>query len=75
MKYVVCFLHLRFPQVAPEKEVCEQSQTYLFQPSVQVPPCMQGWSWQWPGILWHDERIEPAIKDAGDTLILNMDAT
>lgn len=50
----------RFPQVAPEKDVWEQSQTYLFQPSVQVPPCMQGWSWQCPGILWHEDRIDPA---------------
>ena len=47
------------PHVAPAKLVCEQSQTYLFHPSVQEPPCMQGRPWHWPGILWHEERMEP----------------
>ena len=49
--YMFAAAYLQFPQVAPVKLVWEQSQMYRFHPSVQLPPCIQGLSWQYPIIL------------------------
>ncbi|MPC29006.1 hypothetical protein E2C01_022222 [Portunus trituberculatus] len=51
--------HSPFPQVGPTKAVWEQSQMKRPQPSLQVPPCMQGLEEQEPPSLWQKLIMEP----------------
>ena len=47
------------PQVGPVKLVELQSQMKRFQPSIHFPPCIQGFSEHFGGIIWQDDLMEP----------------